>query len=143
MVVKSGKAGKFLACPSYPDCRSTMSIPTDEMPKLAGKCPECGAAMTVRKSKRGKTYYSCLGYPDCKFMSWDVPTGEKCPQCGEAIVRTSRGNERCSNKDCSYKLKTEKKAKTQVVFEDDFVPPPLEEEPVFVHFEDNNYYEEN
>ena len=142
MVVKSGKSGKFLACPSYPDCRSTMSMPTDEMPKLAGKCPECGAAMTVRKSKRGKTYYSCLGYPDCKFMSWDVPTGEKCPQCGGAMVKTARGSVRCDNKDCTYKLKTEKKSKPMMVeFDDDFLPPPLEEEPVFVHFEDNNDYE--
>lgn len=141
MVVKSGKSGKFLACPSYPDCRSTMSMPTDEMPKLAGKCPDCGSAMTVRKSKRGKTYYSCLGYPECKFMSWDIPTGERCPQCGGAMVKTARGGVHCDNKDCTYKVKTDKKTKT-VAFEDDFVPPPLEEEPVYLHFEDNNYYED-
>ncbi len=145
MVVKSGKSGKFLACPNYPDCRSTMSMPTDEMPKLVGKCPDCGAAMTVRKSKRGKTYYSCSGYPDCKFMSWDIPTGEKCPTCGGAIIKTARGNERCGNKDCSYKVKTEKKSKTQAVaFDDDFTPPPaMEEEPVYLHFEDNNNYYED
>ena len=140
MVVKSGKSGKFLACPNYPDCRSTMSMPTDEMPKLVGKCPECGSAMTVRKSKRGKTYYSCLGYPDCKFMSWDIPTGDKCPKCGGAMVKTARGNVHCENKACADKVKTEKKVKT-VQFQDDFVPPPLEEEPVFMHFE-NNYYED-
>ncbi len=145
MVVKSGKSGKFLACPNYPDCRSTMSMPTDEMPKLVGKCPDCGAAMTVRKSKRGKTYYSCSGYPDCKFMSWDIPTGEKCPTCGGAIIKTARGNEPCGNKDCSYKVKTEKKSKPQAVaFDDDFTPPPaMEEEPVYLHFEDNNNYYED
>ena len=130
MVVKSGKFGKFLACPSYPDCKSTMSMPTDEEPKLAGKCPECGAAMTVRKSKRGKVYYSCLGYPDCKFMSWDIPTGEKCPDCQNALVKYSRGV-KCSNKECSYKIvdKTEKTEKTKKtpVMQDDFTPPPLEE----------------
>ena len=140
MVVKSGKSGKFLACPNYPDCQSTLSMPTDELPKLVGKCPDCGAAMMVRKSKRGKTYYSCSGYPTCKFMCWDIPTGERCAQCGEAMVKTGRGGARCSNKDCANNVKVEKKTKT-VAYSDDFIPPPLEEEPIFVHFEDNNDYE--
>ncbi len=129
MVVKSGKFGKFLACPRYPDCKSTMVMPTDEQPKLVGKCPECGAAMTVRKSKKGKTYYSCLGYPDCKFMSWDIPTGDKCPKCNQALVKTARGGVRCSNKECDYKVKG-KEAKNAPAMEDDFLPPPLEE-PVY------------
>ncbi len=128
MVVKSGKFGKFLACPRYPDCKSTAVMPTDEAPKLVGKCPECGSAMTVRKSKRGKTYYSCLGYPDCKFMSWDIPTGEKCPECQGALVQTARGGVKCSNKDCNYRIKGTKPTKAQT--EDDFTPPPLEE-PVY------------
>lgn len=127
MVVKSGKFGKFLACPNYPECKSTMSMPSDETPKLVGKCPECGAAMTVRKSKKGKTYYSCLGYPDCKFMSWDVPTGEKCPQCAQALVYTSTGNIKCSNKECSYKIKAEKPRAKAAQMQDDFTPPPLDE----------------
>ncbi len=129
MVVKSGKFGKFLACPRYPDCKSTMVMPTDEAPKLVGKCPECGAAMTVRKSKRGKTYYSCLGYPDCKFMSWDIPTGDKCPVCNGALIRTARGGVRCSNRECSYKIKGETPMQTAEM-EDGFLPPPLEE-PVY------------
>ena len=140
MVAKSGKFGKFLACPSYPDCRTTMSMPTDETPKLAGKCPECGAAMSVRKSKRGKTYYSCLGYPDCKFMSWDVPTGEKCPQCSSAMVQTLRGGSKCSNKDCDYRIKgtaAPKSAKGNgVVMADDFTPPPLLDEPQYFEFDE-------
>ncbi len=133
MVVKSGKFGKFLACPRYPDCKSTMVMPTDEQPKLAGKCPECGAAMTVRKSKRGKTYYSCLGYPDCKFMSWDIPTGEKCPTCNSALVKTARGGVKCSNKECNYKIKGTEPVKTAET-EDDFLSPPLEEAPVYDNY---------
>ncbi len=140
MVVKSGKFGRFLACPSYPDCKSTMSMPTDEEPKLAGKCPECGNAMSVRKSKKGKVYYSCLGYPECKFMSWDIPTGEKCPECGAALIQTARGNVKCSGKDCSYKIKTEKKAKAQVEMADGFDAPPLEE-PVFYDYDDPYFNE--
>jgi DNA topoisomerase-1 len=132
MVVKSGKFGRFLACPSYPECKSTMSMPSDEEPKLAGKCPECGSAMTVRKSKKGKVYYSCLGYPDCKFMSWDIPTGDKCPKCGGALVKTAKGNIKCDNKDCSYKEKTETKGKNSApVFEEDFSAPPLMDEPLY------------
>ena len=147
MVVKSGKFGKFLACPSYPDCKSTMSMPTDEEPKLAGKCPECGAAMTVRKSKKGKVYYSCLGYPDCKFMSWDVPTGDKCPVCSGALVKTARGAIKCDNKTCKYTAETPKsksaKSKAPVMVED-FEAPPLMDEPDFLqgaYFSDA--YDEN
>lgn len=143
MVAKSGKFGKFLACPSYPDCRTTMSMPTDEEPKLAGKCPECGAAMTVRKSKRGKTYYSCLGYPDCKFMSWDVPTGEKCPACSNALVYTARGGVKCSNKDCDYRVKgtaAPKKRMNGAAFADDFTPPPLMDEPQYFELDEHTGY---
>ena len=145
MVVKSGKFGRFLACPSYPDCKSTMSMPTDEEPKLAGKCPDCGAAMTVRKSKKGKVYYSCLGYPDCKFMSWDVPTGDRCPECNTPLVQTARGSVKCSNKDCDYRIKTEKaekkgKGKGVADMADDFTPPPLMDEPQYLDFEDDMAY---
>ena len=145
MVYKSGKFGRFLACPSYPDCKSTMSMPTDEEPKLAGICPECGSAMSVRKSKKGKVYYSCIGYPDCKFMSWDVPTGEKCPQCGNGyLVKTARGNVKCSNKDCNYRVKTEQpqtKGKKAPNMADGFEAPPLEEP--FYDYDDAGYFPED
>ncbi len=137
MVVKSGKFGKFLACPGYPDCRSTMVMPTDEAPKLVGKCPECGAAMTVRKSKRGKTYYSCLGYPDCKFMSWDIPTGERCPDCNQPLVKTGRGGVKCSNKECAYKVKAP--SVKRVEMEEDFEFPPIEE-PIYDGYQGGGYF---
>ena len=135
MVVKSGKFGKFLACPGYPDCKTTMSPPTEEEVQYVGKCPECGNAMSVRKSTKGKVYYSCSGYPACKFMSWDIPTGDKCPECGEALITTPRGNVKCSGKDCNFRVKTEKpkterKKKTGAVeFSDDFEAPPLMDDP--------------
>ena len=86
-------------------------MPSDEEPQLVGKCPECGAPMTPRKSKKGKTYYSCSRYPDCKFMSWDIPTGEKCPECGSPLVQTARGGIKCSNKECKYRIRPEKPEK--------------------------------
>ena len=140
MVFKSGKFGRFLACPSYPDCRSTMSMPTDEEPKLAGKCPDCGSPMSVRKTKRGKVYYSCIGYPDCKFMSWDVPTGDRCPKCKDAIVKTVRGGIKCSNKDCDYREKADETKNFSPAMEDGFEAPPMEA-PVFLQFDDG-YFEE-
>ena len=131
MVVKSSKFGKFLACPNYPDCKSTLSMPTDEQPKLVGKCPDCGNAMTVRKSKKGKVYYSCSAYPSCKFMSWDIPTGERCPECNEPLITTARGNIKCSNKDCSYKIRTEKPKTQKVELKEGFEQPPYPDEPIY------------
>ena len=132
MVVKSGKFGKFLACPNYPDCRTTLSVSDENEQDFVGKCPDCGNPMTARKSKKGKTYYSCSGYPACKFMSWDIPTGDKCPKCGGALVKTAKGNIKCDNKDCSYKEKTETKGKNSApVFEEDFSAPPLMDEPLY------------
>ncbi len=112
MVVKSGKYGKFLACPNYPACRSTLPIEEEKREDVfAGVCPECGKPTKLLKTRTGKTYYGCSGYPDCKFMSWDEPTGAKCPQCGSALIRNSRGNVRCSGKDCNYRVPSERKAK--------------------------------
>ncbi len=148
MVVKSGKFGRFLACPSYPDCKSTLSMPSDEEPKLVGKCPECGSPMTVRKSKRGKVYYSCAGYPDCKFMSWDIPTGDKCPECGGALVKTARGNIKCDGKDCSYRIRLEKPnteksehKSSAPTFVSAFEAPPLMDEPNYL--DDSGYFPED
>ena len=97
--------------------------------------------MTVRKSKKGKVYYSCSNYPTCKFMSWDIPTGEKCPECNTALVKTARGNVKCSNKDCSYKVKTKaddaKKKGAEMV---DGFEPPLPEEPYYFDYEDAGFF---
>jgi ssDNA-binding Zn-finger/Zn-ribbon topoisomerase 1 len=110
-----------------------LPMPTDEEVKLVGKCPDCGNAMSVRKSKKGKVYYSCTGYPTCKFMSWDIPTGDKCPVCQSAVIQTPRGNVKCSNKDCDYKVKTEKKTtkNSAPTFQEEYDAPPLLEEPIY------------
>ena len=102
MVVKSGKFGKFLACPNYPECKCTLSFVENDSRQLVGTCPECGRPTRKMRSKTGKTYYSCTAYPECKFMSWDIPTGKKCPQCGGAIVQTEKGAIKCSVKGCLY-----------------------------------------
>ena len=69
MVVKMGPHGKFLACPGFPSCRNTKPL----IVKANAKCPKCGKDLVIRKTKRGRSYYSCSGYPDCDFMSWNKP----------------------------------------------------------------------
>ena len=99
MVIREGKYGKFLGCSNYPACKNIM--PMQEEVKSVGICPDCGKEVYPRKSKAGKTFYSCSGYPDCKFMSWYPPTGEKCPKCNSFLV--TRGKKIvCSNSECDY-----------------------------------------
>ena len=101
MTIKTGRYGKFLACPNYPTCKST--LPFENVPQkeeTEGICPDCGKPTKKLYSRAGKAYYGCTGYPTCRFMSWDVPTGEKCPACGGAMVKTAKGVVKCSNKNC-------------------------------------------
>lgn len=112
MVVKSGRFGRFLACPAYPECSFTKPI-VIEMP---GKCPKCGSRILKRTSKKGNTYYACERGADCPwrgtaadgseikgFMTWYVPTKDNCPSCGKTLFKPSgRGRQKafCINEDC-------------------------------------------
>ena len=78
MVYKQGKFGRFLACPGFPECRNTKAI----VKGTGISCPKCGKEVIEKKSRRGKLFYGCTGYPECDFTSWDKPTEEKCPKCG-------------------------------------------------------------
>lgn len=101
MLLKKGKYGKYLECPKCAQKRPFVSSNGDEGEKLEGKCPECGKPMRRMRSKSGKIYFGCTGYPECKFLSWDVATGEKCPKCNTYLVK--KGNKiKCSSKDCDY-----------------------------------------
>lgn len=73
MVYKMGPHGRFLACPGFPECRNTKPV----IVKAGFKCPECGREMVIRKTKSGRTYYSCEGYPDCRYMTWNKPSKKK------------------------------------------------------------------
>lgn len=84
MVIRSGRFGKFLACPNYPTCKNTK--PLEEPKKVVAKCPICGKNVIARKSKKGKIFYGCEGYPECSFVSWNIPANEKCPKCGEELI---------------------------------------------------------
>ncbi len=108
MVIKMGRFGKFLACPGFPECKNTKPL-VEHMP---GRCPKCGGSMLKRKSKRGYAYYACEKGSACGFMSWDVPTAEDCPQCGQTLFKKSgRGRMKpfCINENCSNFLPEDKR----------------------------------
>ena len=153
MIIKSGRFGKFAACPGYPECKNTKPLAKDgtsaapekeEPEKTDIKCPECGGEVVIRKSRYGKFYaclafpkckytkaikeeigvkcpkcggelvrsfgrnksvfYNCDNYPKCDFSVWDLPTGEKCPECGALMLeKKSKKLHYCMNEACGYK----------------------------------------
>ncbi len=109
MVIKSGRFGKFLACPGFPECKNAKPI-TVEVDGVS--CPLCDGKVLQKKSKKGKIYYGCEHNPGCGFMTWDEPTNEKCDLCGSVMAkkRYGRGSKLyCINQDCPNTLKVTKK----------------------------------
>ncbi|MDR3288137.1 MAG: type I DNA topoisomerase [Peptococcaceae bacterium] len=101
MVVKMGKFGKFLACPGFPECRNTKPL----LEEIEAKCPLCGNPIVVRRSKKGRKFFGCRAYPECNFLSWDIPAPDPCPQCGQLrVIKSSRSQKRivCTNDQCRY-----------------------------------------
>lgn len=84
MVIRAGRFGKFMACSNYPTCKN--SKPLEEAKKVVAKCPKCGRDVIEKKSKRGKIFYSCEGYPECDYSAWNIPANEKCPNCSEDMI---------------------------------------------------------
>ncbi len=108
MVIKHGRYGKFVACSGYPECRKTKPM------SLGIACPEngCGGQIVLRRSKRGRAFYSCSSYPDCKFVLWRRPVAEGCPKCGaplltERVARGGRTVRECVRAHCDYRAEAE------------------------------------
>lgn len=106
MVIKYSKYGKFLACPGFPECKNTKKIVTES----DGNCPRCGKKMLLKKSKKGRSFYGCEGFPDCSFMTWNVPTKELCPNCGKSLFIKGGKSGRlvCENEGCGYERELKK-----------------------------------
>ena len=104
MVIKSGRYGKFLACSGFPDCKNTRPLVKD----TGGLCPLCGGHMLQRKSAKGRIYYGCGNFPTCKFMTWDEPVPETCPNCGATLFK-KRGTLYCAKEGCGFSKPVEKK----------------------------------
>ena len=107
MVIKTGRYGRFLACPGYPECKNAKPLVLE----TNAKCPKCGAKVIERKTKRGYTFYGCSNWPGCDFMTWDKPTDEICPQCGKSLFKKKGGVVECLNEGCGYTKKSARKGK--------------------------------
>ena len=110
LVVRSGRFGKFLACPGFPECSFTKPLPENEVKE---PCPKCGAKLLKRRSKKGKTFYACSAYPDCDFAAPGIPTGEVCAQCGGYMIKGLRGRSYCINAECPTRKEAAKSAKNK------------------------------
>ena len=100
MVQRSGRYGSFFACIRYPECNFTKQKTRD----IGVSCPKCSSKIVMKTGKNKTIFYSCEKYPTCDFSSWDMPTSEKCPECGEILFR-KKGQPLlvCHNKDCGFK----------------------------------------
>ena len=102
MVIRSGRYGKFMACPNYPKCKNVKSFV-----EKVGKCPKCGGDIVKKKTKKGKLFYGCGNYPQCDFLSWELPAPYYCPQCSNVMTITQKGDNKvyvCLNKNCKHSI---------------------------------------
>lgn len=102
MVIKWGRYGKFLACPGFPECRNAKPL----LKSIGVACPDCGKEIVERRTRKGRVFYGCSGYPDCEFTSWQKPVGVKCPNCNAMLVERSRRGRGvewvCPTKGCGH-----------------------------------------
>ena len=108
MVIKTGRYGRFLACPGYPECKNAKPL----IVNTGAKCPVCGGDIIERKSKKGHVFYGCGNWPKCNFMSWDPPAGEACPKCGKTLFKKKGGKLVCMAEGCGYEKSASGKKKS-------------------------------
>ena len=95
LVIKSGRFGEYLSCPN---CKKNKPIV-----KAVGICPRCGKPVAEKRSKAGKIFYGCTGYPECNFMSWDIPTDKKCPKCEHFLyLKNNKSGKYYKCSECDY-----------------------------------------
>ena len=111
MVLRNGRFGSFYACSAYPACKYTKPKTRD----IGVACPKCSAKLVMKTGRNKTVFYSCERYPDCDFSSWDMPTAETCPTCGQMLFR-KKGKALlvCHDKACGYSREAEPMAETPV-----------------------------
>ena len=92
MIVKWGRFGRFIACSNFPECRNTKSYTA----KIGVNCPECSGELVERKTRKGRTFFGCNGYPECEFSVWNRPVPEPCPECGGLLVEAGKNKHKCT-----------------------------------------------
>ena len=106
LLKRKGRYGEFIACSNYPKCKNTKQI----LKPIGVKCPKCEGEVVVRTGKNRSQFYACDRHPECDFISWDMPTNEKCPDCGKMLFK-KKGKEQlvCHEKECGYKAEASEK----------------------------------
>ncbi len=107
MVYREGKFGRFLACSNFPQCKNTKNINQKINTNIdVGVCPKCHGQVSQKYSKKGKLFFGCDNYPNCDFISWDLPIDEKCPICNSNLYKkySAKGGVTilCNNQGCTY-----------------------------------------
>jgi DNA topoisomerase I len=104
--IKHGRYGKFIGCGNYPKCKHIESL---KKPAGTGvECPECKQGTIVkRQSRRGRVFFSCSRYPDCKYAIWNEPIAQACPKCAWPILTIKKTKKRgtelvCPRQTCGY-----------------------------------------
>jgi len=97
LIYKYGRFGKFIGCSHFPECRYSAPI----LIKTGAKCPECGGDIVEKRTRRGRTFYSCANYRNddeesCQFAMWKRPLPQPCPKCGGLLAEVRRGWAQCT-----------------------------------------------
>ncbi len=101
MVIKWGRRGKFMSCSGFPGCKNAKPI----VVPTGIRCPDCGADMVERRTKKGRLFYGCSAFPKCRFATWDKPLPQPCPQCQGLLTVSKRGSIKCTK--CDHEEKAE------------------------------------
>lgn len=102
LLIKHGRFGQFIACSGFPECRYTESISKE----IGVACPKCGQPLVALRTKTNRGYYGCKGYPECDYRSWNKPTNQKCPVCGDVMLekptKSAPNQVICQNPECKH-----------------------------------------
>ncbi|HVE44600.1 MAG TPA: type I DNA topoisomerase [Gammaproteobacteria bacterium] len=104
--MKHGRYGKFIGCGNYPKCKHIESL--NKPVETGVDCPECKEGkMVKRQSRRGKVFFSCNRYPDCKYAVWNEPVAQSCPKCAWPMLTIKHTKKRgaehvCPRPTCGY-----------------------------------------
>ena len=93
LVIRYGRFGKFISCANFPTCRYTEPW----LEKIGIACPKDGGDLIERKTRKGRTFYGCVNYPNCDFTSWKKPLKQPCPKCNGLLVVANKREAQCTN----------------------------------------------
>ncbi len=100
LVIRYGRFGKFISCSGFPECRYTEPW----LEKIGVTCPKDGGELVERKTRKGRTFFGCINYPNCEFTSWKRPLAQPCPKCQGLLVIASKREAQCTNCQESFLL---------------------------------------